>query len=444
MKNYTSVAEAFSYLLGLVPNLGKWKISPSERLYRVDRMRKLLEGFDNPHLAYQTIHITGTKGKGSSAAFLASALDAAGYRTGIYTSPHVSDPGERISISKPIDDACIIADLVNQIQNMIESTPVASLPGSFQWTTFELVTLLAFLYFRATECHIAVIETGIGGRLDATNVIQPLACLFTPVELEHTDVLGDTIESIAGEKSGIIKPGVPVFSGVQVPEVKTIFQEVSAANRSPIRFLDEEMEQLSITIEAEGTKCVLKLKGVEERKFRLRLLGEFQAENASLAYLALRKTFPQMSCEIIEKGLGKAFLPGRMELIQTKPPVILDGAHTPLSIQGLLSSFRKLFPKKGILIFGSISGKQTEAMAKTLAPEFREIIISTPGYFKESNPNEVYNIFKKLNSDTILEKNPLEAVQKALKVSQHDFPILVTGSFFMISEIRKFFSNRLT
>lgn len=439
-KKITSIAEAFWYLLEFVPDLGKWKISPAERTYRLERMKLLLERFDNPHLAYQTFHIAGTKGKGSTAAFFASALDAAGYRTGLYTSPHVSDPGERISVSTPSAEDDILTDLVDQIRrNVIESSLSDSLPGSYQLTAFELVTLLAFLYFRATECQFAVIETGIGGKLDATNVVQPSACLLTPVELEHTDILGNTIESVAQEKSGIIKPGIPVFSGVQTPEVKTIFQEVSFSKTSPIIFLDEEIEKFSVSAGAAGTVCVLSLKGMAERTFRLRLLGEFQAENASLAYLALKHIFPRMDYEIIEKGLEKAIIPGRMELIQTKPPVILDGAHTPLSIQGVFSSFRKIFPEKGILIFGSISGKRTEEMAGILAPGFREIIISTPGYFKKSNPDEVFKIFNKLNSNTILEKDPAGALQTALKASQNELPILVTGSFFMISEIRKYF-----
>jgi dihydrofolate synthase/folylpolyglutamate synthase len=440
-KKITSVTEAFSYLLENIPNFGKWKISPTERTYRLARMEFLLNHFENPHLAYKTFHVAGTKGKGSTATFLASVLDAAGYKTGLYTSPHVSDPGERILVAMtPIEDRILI-ELVNQMRNVVESIPSASLPGSFQLTPFELLTVLAFLYFRVTKCHFAIIETGIGGRLDATNIIRPSACLLTPVDLEHTDILGDTIERIAKEKSGIIKPGIPVFSGFQVPEVKSILKEVSDSQKSPISFLDEEIEKFSVDLSPEGTIFVLKLKGMEERKFTLKLLGEFQAENAALAYLVIRNIFPHVSDGIITKGIEKAFLPGRMELIQTNPPVILDGAHTPLAGKRLWSSFSKIFPAKGILIFGAISGKKIEEMARILAPGFREIIISTPGYFKESNPDEVFSVFKQLNSYTILEKDPSEALQKALKASHNELPILVTGSFFMVSEIRKFFLN---
>lgn len=438
-KKITSAPEAFSFLLACIPNLGKWKISPSERTYRLERMRFLLERFDNPHCVYKTLHVAGTKGKGSTAAFLASVLDAAGYKTGLYTSPHVSDPGERILVSMaPVEDH-IIVDLVEQIVDFIESIPSGALPGSFQLTFFELVTLLAFLCFRATDCRFAIIETGIGGRLDATNVIQPSACLLTPVDLEHTDVLGDSIESIAWEKSGIIKPGVPVFSSGQVPEVKNIFREASFSKKSPISFLDEEIEKLSVNVGIEGTRVALKLKGMKTRRFNLKVLGAFQAENAALAYLTIRNVFPRITSEVIAQGLKKAFLPGRMELIQTTPPVILDGAHTPLAVKSLWSSFSKIFSEKGVLIFGAISGKKIEEMARILAPGFREIIVSTPGHFKESNPEEVFSIFRKFNCHTILEREPSEALQRALKISLHERPVLVTGSFFMISEIRKFF-----
>jgi dihydrofolate synthase/folylpolyglutamate synthase len=330
-----------------------------------------------------------------------------------------------------------MTDLIAQIEDLISSTPSAALPGSYQLTAFELVTLFAFLYFRATECQCAVIEAGIGGRRDATNIIQPSACLLTPVDLDHTEILGDTIESIAREKSGIIKPGVPVFSGFQAPEVKNIFKTVSHSHHSPICFLDEELETFSVNTDIAGTTCCLKLKEMQEQTFRLKLLGAFQAENAALAYLTIRNMFPQLSSQIMKEGVEKTFLPGRMELYQTTPPIVLDGAHTPFSVKSVLSSFDQIFPKHRILIFGAVLGKQIEAMARILAPAFREIIISTPGYFKESDPEQVFRIFKKLHSRTILEKKPSEALAKALQFSNKTDPILVTGSFFMISEIRK-------
>jgi dihydrofolate synthase/folylpolyglutamate synthase len=400
-------------------------------------MQVLLERLGNPHLAYQTFHVAGTKGKGSTAAFLASILDSAGYRTGLYTSPHVSDPGERISVSIPPPEDITLTDLIAQIEDLIRSTPSTALPGSYQLTAFELVTLFALLYFRAQACQCAVIEAGIGGRYDATNIIQPSACLLTPVDLDHMEILGDTRESIARAKSGIIKPGIPVFCGFQTPGVKNIFREVSDSQHCPIRFLDEELETFLINTDITGTTCFLKLKKMQEQSFRLKLLGAFQAENAALAYLTIRDMLPHLNAQTMQEGVEKTFLPGRMELYRSTPPIVLDGAHTPFSIKSVLSSFDQIFPKHRILIFGAVLGKQIEAMAQILAPAFREIIISTPGYFKESDPEQVFRIFKGLHPETILEKKPSEALAKALQLSNKTDPILVTGSFFMISEIRK-------
>ena len=435
----TSATAAFWQLLNDVPNLGKWKIAPAERAYRLERMRLLLERFERPHLACQTIHVAGTKGKGSTATFLAAAFQAAGYRTGLYVSPHVSDPVERISVALAAPAAGVIAELVAQIRAVIETLPAAALPGGFPFTAFELLTLLAFLYFRATACEFAVIEAGIGGRLDATNVIQPAACLLTPLDLEHIDVLGDTLADIAREKSGIIKPGVPVFCGFQPPEVKRIFQEASVAQAAPIRFLDEELETLAVNLSPAGTAFTVKFKGLAERTFKLKLLGEFQAENAALAYLASRRMLPQINAETLVNGIANAFLPGRMELIQATPPVMLDGAHTPLAAQRLWDSFRRLFPQPGILIFGAVAGKNIAAMADILAPGFREIIISTPGSFKDSDPAGVYHIFEQRHPCVRLVKDPAAALQTAVQAAHQELPILVTGSFFMVAEIRRFF-----
>ncbi len=434
-----SISEAFWSLLRLVPNIGTWKISPEERTYRLERMAVLLDCLDNPHLAYQTIHIAGSKGKGSTAAFLAAVLRAAGYRTGLYTSPHVSDPAERISAFPPPDDNRFIDGLVRQLQQLVGDFPPEKLPGSYHVTAFELVTLLGFLYFRAANCQDAIIETGIGGRHDATNVVQPIACLFTPVELEHSDVLGGALADVAREKSGIIKPGIPVFSSPQAAEVKDIFRKVSSSNHADIRFLDDEWEQFFVNTTIEGTTCRFRLRGQPERQVTLRLVGDAQAENASLACLALKTIFPVLSDDTIRQGLAQAFLPGRMEMIQHNPSVMLDGAHTPRAVQHVLSTFKTIFPQKGILLFGAVAGKNIEAMAEILAPAFQQVIISTPGTFKKSHPDTMFQTFQQFHSDVILETEPPAAFRQALTASQGVLPVLVTGSFFLVAEIRALF-----
>jgi dihydrofolate synthase/folylpolyglutamate synthase len=410
----------------------------SERLYRHDRMSRLLDLFETPHLAYKTFHIAGTKGKGSTACFIASILSASGYKTGLYTSPHISHYGERITIDQKKVESALLIDTAHRIKDKISTLT------DFQPTTFELLTLLAFLAFQEKRCEYAVIEVGIGGRLDATNVVFPLACIITPIELEHTDVLGSTITAVASEKAGIIKQGIPVFSGFQQPSVKQILNEKSIEKHAEIRYLDESIRQLTSSLSEDGTEMTIAFKDRAAQSFTLSMIGHFQAENAALAILTLNAILPDIPFESYKEGLGKAFLPGRMEIIQRIPPVILDGAHTPLAVEKTLQSFKTLYSDPGVLIFGSVQGKNHEKMAAILAHEFRRIVITTPGSYKESDPDTLFSLFIKKNPGTILEKNPEKALKKALHFSQHRLPIFVTGSFYMVAEIRKLFRRNMS
>lgn len=418
-------------------NLEKNTLPADKRSFRLDRMRSLLALFGNPHEALRIIHVAGTKGKGSTAVLIASVLHAAGVRTGLYTSPHVHSATERISLQgePPRDD--LIVGLGRAIKTAIDALPAEGMPGHFAPTTFELLTLLAFLYFRDAGCTDAVIEVGIGGRLDATNVVSPAACVITPLDLEHTDILGDTLELIAFEKAGIIKPGAPVFIGFQAPAAREVFQKVCTERGAPGTFLDEEVGAIDARVDARGTSFTLRLGKEPTVDFRLSLVGEFQAENAALAYLTLRRTRPEILPAHYRDGFLSATLPGRMEVRSGAPVIVLDGAHTPLAVTRLLESFRKICPGPSILIFGSVSGKKPMEMAAILAPAFTHIIISTPGTFKESNPREVAEIFSARNPATRLEKDPREALRLARELSGGRMPILVTGSFYMVSEVRK-------
>jgi len=418
-------------------NLEKGTLPYDKRNYRLDRMRHLLGLFDDPDAGLRIIHVAGTKGKGSTSALLASILDAAGHRTGLYTSPHVTNAFERIAIAGEQPRPDLLVRIGQEARAVVDSLPQDGMPGHFAPTTFELYTLLAFLYFREAGCEEAVIETGIGGRLDATNIVMSEASVITPLDLEHTDVLGDTIEKIAFEKAGIIKQGAPAFSGFQPLAAKHVLQDAAHSRGSVITFLDEELEALGTTLDAKGTSLRLHLRGEVPVEFRLSLLGEFQAENAALACLTLRRTRPEIPLACYRDGLLAASLPGRMEVMGDRPPVVLDGAHTPLAVSRLLDSFDKIFPGEAVLLFGSVTGKRPREMASILARRFPRIVISTPGTFKESNPDQVFEIFHDLNPDTVLEKEPEAALQRARRESGGTHPILVTGSFYMVSEIRR-------
>ncbi|MGO9309028.1 MAG: bifunctional folylpolyglutamate synthase/dihydrofolate synthase [Spirochaetia bacterium] len=430
----TAPEDVFSWVESFT-NLERGNLPFDKRTYRLDRMRRLLGMFDDPDRELSAIHVAGTKGKGSTAALIASVLRAAGNRTGLYTSPHVYSPFERISLSGQAPRNDLLVRVGSQVKAALDALPAEGMPGHFAPTTFELYTLLALLYFRDAGCAHVVIEVGIGGRLDATNVITPVVSVITPLDLEHTDVLGDTLEKIAGEKAGIIKPGVPAFIGLQPPGTKEVFRKAGMERGSPVTFLDEVTRVLSTQLDPRGTSVTVQFAGEQAEDLRLAMLGEFQAENAALALLTLRRTMPEIPISCFREGFARTTLPGRMEVRGGAPVIVLDGAHTPLAVTRLLSSFRAIFPGDAVLLFGSVSGKRPREMAAILAAAFSRVIISTPGTFKESDPAEVAEIFRTYNPATVLEKDPERALQRAREASEGVRPILVTGSFYMIAEI---------
>ena len=433
---FSTVEEAFAYIEGFT---NFERITPQiVRDFKSSRMEELLELMGNPHEAFTSIHIAGSKGKGLTAAFLASVLTTAGIPTGLYTSPHVVTYRERISRGGEFFPDSVYIEAIDKLEAAVESRNSPFLKGEYEPTTFELLTVLAFTIFKETGLTWAVVETGIGGRLDATNIINPAFCVLTPVELEHTDILGDTIEKIASEKAGIIKPGVPAFSAVQSPPVERIFRETARSKGAPLTFLDEETESFDL---AGGMKHLsLRWKDGGTLEAELAMFGRHQAENAALAALALRRLLPGTEPSFAA-GLSAAHAPGRMEIREGIIPFVFDGAHTPASVKVLVRGLEELYPgieKTGILIFGSVKGKDAEGMARILGPRFREIIISTPGTFKPSDPDLVRAAFDPCNTRVRLIADPAEALEYARsRAEATGGPVCVTGSFYMVAEILK-------
>jgi len=414
----------------------------TKRGYRLDRMALLLDCFDNPQNSYRIIHIAGSKGKGSTGAFASSILIEAGYKTGVYSSPHISDYRERITVNNSFATEEIYLKNMIKIKDLIEGEKYLSLPGGSEPTTFELLTLLSFLVFKDSLCEWIVLETGLGGRLDATNLVFPEVVLLTPIELEHTDLLGTTIPEIAGEKAGIIKEGKPVFSSKQSDSALKVFMNKAAYLNSPFYYLPDLYKEIIMKTNLSGSDMEIHWKNGQIIKSRLNMLGEFQSDNSSLAIAGIQHILPDLDNRIIEQGISKAKLPGRMEIIGESPVFMIDGAHTRQSTEKLLYSFESLFKQKGILIFGSVSGKDAEAMAEILAPHFEHIIISRPGTFKKSDPHSLYELFKKRNKNTHFIIDPKEAENKARELSRNVLPVLITGSFYMAAEIRKILKNK--
>ena len=332
----------------------------------------------------------------------------------------------------------LLVRLGSEVKSALDALPAEGMPGHFAPTTFELYTLLAFLYFREAGCEYAVIEVGIGGRLDATNVITPLASVITPLDLEHTDVLGDTLEKIAMEKAGIIKPGVPAFIGLQPPGAKEVFRSVGRERGSAVTFLDEETAELS-RHGGRGRHVVHRpaCRGEPAEDFRLSMLGEFQAENAALAYLTLRRTMPEIPIECYREGFAGP--PPRPDggAGQRSGHRAGRGAHAACRDAAPRPRSAPSFPARRSSCSARCPGRSRGKWRQSWHRPSRAIIISTPGTFKESDPEEVAEIFRGFNPATMLEKDPARALRRAREESGGTRPILVTGSFYMIAEIGK-------
>lgn len=444
---FTDVDTAFAYFESFT-NLAK-KTHYTVRTYRLDRMAALLDHFQHPEHSFKAIHLAGSKGKGSTGVFIRSGLSAKGYRTGLYVSPHVSTYRERFTVDGRFIPDEILLTTINFMIGHLESFSFSEEKGYIKPTTFELLTLLSFLLFKETRCDWAVIETGLGGRLDATNVIQPKLSVITSIELEHTAILGDSIEKIAMEKAGIIKFQTPVVIGNLKDEAENTIKHTAKSMDAKMYSLKDEVDSISTKTFINGEKISISWKHKKTLQLSLQLRGNFQAENAALALLSLEAAGEYAGNKTV-KAFERAFIPGRMELLQESPPVFIDGAHTEQSIIKLYDSFRQIFPnKEGILIFGAVIGKNHELMADYSIRCFKKIIISTPGSFKESDPDALYELFLRkkaelnLECNITLEKDPAAALNLALIGNAEPklpcTPILISGSFYMAAEIRSLY-----
>ncbi len=406
------------------------KADPKE--YRLDRMQKLKELFDKPDEAYRIFHVAGSKGKGSTSTMLAAILRAVGRRTGLYTSPHLLYYTERINIDgEPVKNEILLA-AANELAAGLPVESPAAFPGGESPTYFELLTMLAFLCFKKAGCEDVVLEVGLGGRLDSTNVVKPFSCLITEIELEHTELLGNSIAQIASEKAGIIKPGIPVFTSSTKPDALHVFKEKAAGMGSEIHVLDDEYSLTGITISQGGSSFIMEsiLPPITKTVLATKLIGRVQARNAALA--AMAASHAGCSQGQIKEGLAKAVLRARFEIMDREAPVILDGAHTPDSIKASVDDFRTIFPDGGSLLFGCAKDKDVNAMAGILGQVFSEAIITRPGTFKESDTAAMIAAFGKAGVDTKLVENTEEAVKTAVKLAQNmQKPLLIIGSFYL-------------
>ncbi|MHB0936508.1 MAG: bifunctional folylpolyglutamate synthase/dihydrofolate synthase [Armatimonadota bacterium] len=435
-------SEAKDYLYGLVDYERTPAQAATAAYLNLDRMRELLARAGDPHRELHCVHIAGTKGKGSTAAMTARILRAAGRRVGLYISPHLIDFRERMRIDDELIGEAAFARLMEEVRPIVE----AMREGGSTPTFFEVLTLAALWWFARERVDIAVLETGMGGRLDATNVVQPLATGITTLALDHTVELGDTLELIAAEKAGIIKPGVPVVSAPQEPEAAEVIARTAAELGSPLYRVGEEIRILP-GAEFLRTRQRFSVAGrLETYDLECPLLGEHQQLNAALAVgLAecLREAGEPVTADAIREGIARVEWPGRLQVLQERPLVLLDGAHDPAAVKALLAALERYFsgrPRTYLLSF--LREKDWRMMLRQLAPGARRFILAASASPRSVSPEELAAEAVALGVPYTTAPDIPAALRAALADTPDDEMIVITGSLYAVGEVLKWWQDR--
>lgn len=398
----------------------------------LDNTLTFLNYLGNPQKKIRTIHVAGSNGKGSTSAFIASILTEFGYRTGLYSSPHFVRFNERIKIGKEEIPDNFIAGFMDKHEKKIDELGL---------TFFEVTTAMAFEYFTHEKTDYAVIETGLGGRLDATNVLSPLAVVITSISLEHTNILGDTLEKIAFEKAGIIKRGVPVFTG-SIPEgaFRVIENKCNELN-CDIYNLEEYVIKRTNTIE-------LYTEEIEFDDFTMPLRGNYQKTNAALAGLVISKTFMSDDYAHIEKGIRNVILntgfQGRYEYFHNEPDIIFDSAHNPDGVKNFLTEFKKDYKgyEKRTVIFAAMRDKAIGEMLEDLGHYFDEIRVTGIEYERAASVDELLKIAGEKGIKVVAERDYHNYILGFLNKSRNEC-LVVLGSMYLLGELKSKLQNKL-
>lgn len=434
--------EAIEYLHSLTDYEKRRIERYSPETLDLSRVERLLAMLGDPHRAYPSVHIAGTKGKGSTSAMVESALRVAGYRTGLYTSPHLHTFRERIRVGGELIAREEVVALVEEIQPL-----VAQVPGV---TTFEAITAMAFAYFARQRVEVLVAEVGLGGRLDATNVLLPEVAVITSLSLDHTYLLGDTLPEIAREKAGIIKPGVPVVSAPQRPEAIHVIEEVSRERKAPLVEVGRDWTWDPGPFDLEGqfftARRVRDGGSALAGEYWIPLLGRHQLENGTTAVVtlqALRDRGFDLPRSAVEEGLRRVKWPGRMEVLGKEPLVVVDCAHNPYSARVLRSALETWFPgRKWVLVFGASSDKDIAGMLRALLPITDYLIVTRSQHPRAATPIDLADIAASVGGGAEVAVNVRRALQRAQVALEPGDGILVTGSIFLVAEAREVWAEQ--
>ncbi len=431
--------EALDYLYGYInlelKTLQRYHASKMDP----DRPRRLLRALGDPQEQYATVHIAGTKGKGSVAAMCASVLQASGLRVGLYTSPHLRDFRERIRVLSPEDTDGKIGkgDLVNTLEDLKKA--LDTFP---KITWFEIVTAMAFSHFAAQEVDIAVVEVGLGGRLDATNVVNPLVSVITSLSLDHTNLLGNTLPEIAMEKGGIIKPRVPVMVAPQPPDALKRLQEIASERGSPMEVLGQHWRYTGRNHLLEVTHSSHPDYVPSGSLFEIALSGMYQLENAMLTIAALRlvqENFPAVTLERIRKGLAEVVWEGRLQIVfaaEGMPSLLVDAAHNQLSASTLAEALGNDYAYNRLwLIFGAPEDKAIAEMMALLFPLAHQIIVSAADHPRAALPEALAAQADELGFAVQTAVSAEEALNLAFEQAGAGDLICATGSIIFVGDL---------
>jgi len=415
----------------------------SALVFDLRRIEQLLDRMGNPQNAAKSVHIAGTKGKGSTAAMIASILAQSGYRTGLYTSPHLLSIRERIQVDGQQISEDEFARLTALMKPEVEAVNAA---GDFgELTTFEILTALAFACFREGGLAYQVLETGLGGRLDATNVVKPEVCVITSISYDHTDVLGDTLAQIAGEKAGIIKPGSIVVSAPQSPEAMEALEKICRQRKVKLLRVGSDVTWQRKSFGSEGQS--FQLRGLNgDYHLTLPLLGEHQLENAAVAVATVETLMERgatITAEDIKRGIAKVNWPGRLQIIWRQPWVVVDGAHNGDSIRRLVEALRQyLLFDKAIVVFGASSDKNISGMVAELATFPHRVIVTRSCHPRAVAVERLAEEFTRRGIAFEVSADAESAMKRAISFAGPEDLICATGSLFLVAEVMEYMLKR--
>ena len=422
--------EALEWLYSFIDYGVKRSYRYSPEVFDLARVRELLTSLGDPQERYPTVHIAGTKGKGSTAAMISSGLRAAGYATGLYSSPHLIDFTERIQIDGEQIAESEFVGLVERIKQSVDAIPEIS--------TYELATAMAFMYFAERSVDCAVIEVGLGGRLDATNVIEPLVSVITSLSYDHTHLLGDSLSDIAAEKAGIIKSETPVVLAPQQFEADLVVRAIAEERNAPVVQLNRDWHYVALDRSFDGQSFQVWRAGEDSARVQLRipLLGHHQVQNGAVAYVALQSVSSRglpLNLQQINRGLAATEWPGRFQVLAHGPAIVLDSAHNRESALKLRIALDDYFPERQVtMVFGASSDKDVRGMFLELAPRVSRVILTRANHPRSEDPEALACLARGFGFEAEVVEPVAAAMQRAAEQSGSEQVILATGSLFVI------------